>query len=63
MDIIEQLEFKYRLNKALRQGRTFDELFAWPDFCQDFQQFIEGRIGQIWMRKKWGWQYVRWQQS
>jgi len=63
MDIIQQLEFKYHLNKALKHGQTFDELFQWPHFCQDFAEFKRSRIGQIWMRKKYGWEYVRWQQS
>lgn len=63
MTIIEQLEFKYHLNKALRRGRTFDELFGHEDFHRDFTQFLEGKIGKIWMKKEYGWQYVCWQRS
>lgn len=63
MDIIEQLEFKYKINKALKRGKTFDQIFEDPGFLDDFHSFLNGRIGQIWLRKENGWKFARWQQS
>jgi len=63
MSLIEQLEFKYQLNKLFRRGISLDELFRWPDFTIEFNKFLEGRIGQIWLKKTYGQKYLKWQES
>jgi hypothetical protein len=64
MDIIQQLQMRYRLNKELKR-KSFSQLFDTDDigFLQDFAKFKNTRIGLIWLKKSFGQSYLKWEQS
>lgn len=64
MDIIEQLEYKYKINQALNKGLSFDDIFSTNySLPLNLHNFINSRIGKIWLKSKNGQQYVKWQLS
>lgn len=61
MNLIEQLQFKLEVNKALKRGTTFDELVKQYGFTITMAMFLKGKIGKIWLKSEQGWDYRIWQ--
>lgn len=60
-DIVDDLQFKYELNRALKHGWTFDQLFTQPGFATRFAEFQKSKIGKIWLKSAEGWDFRVWQ--
>lgn len=64
MDIIEQLEYKYKINKAINEEKlSFDEIVHNASLLLNLSEFINSRIGKIWLKSENGQKYIKWQLS
>jgi len=69
MDNIKALYFKRDLNRRIKKWRnlgiTFDELWesylTEEEYHQEFSEFLNTRVGQIWLKKPEGQTYLKWQ--
>lgn len=58
-DIIDQLRFKYELNKKIIQI-GFDAMMEDISFVSHLAEFEHTRIDQIWLKKSFGLAYIEW---
>lgn len=62
-DTIWALQYKYWINKELKHGHTFDQLFGETDNYKCMSYFLSTRIGQIWLKSEQGRAYTAWQET
>ena len=63
MDLIDALYYKANLNKLIRQHQhKWDRVIELVDM-NEFEEFRKNRIGEIWLRKRYGLEYSQWLNS
>ena len=62
MKVLELLEFRLKLNGLIKYN-SFEKIFDDADaqFFNDFNEFIYSKVGQKWLNKSEGEQYLQWQ--
>ena len=62
MKMIQQLEFKQKLDSKIKKGHSFDRIFLETAFLSDFGDFLDTKIGKVWLAGKNGEKYQSWQE-
>ena len=60
-DVIYDLQFKIELNKKIARKESFEQILQEPGFILQFSDFLNSKIGKIWIKSPQGQEYQKWQ--
>lgn len=63
MNTTQQLQLRYKLNALINQGKPFEQIITDKEILLNLHDFLESSQGKIWLKKKNGQKFLKWQKS
>jgi hypothetical protein len=57
---INHLQIRYKINSMIKHGISFDDILVDEEILSNWSDFIESKIGKIWLKSEQGQKFTVW---